>query len=155
MFFKFGDWRPSYNLPGGPEQYVATILPFWLRWLLDWQPPAYVLSDNPRFGIVPYKHPLLVRAVDEESPQTILKQLIDIWFKGNGQTQPEWMSAKALHDKLSWNEANRTILARELGGPRLGRTLSSLGKDYVLDKRPNRSTNAGEYLVTSPAICQK
>jgi len=155
MFFKFGNWRPSYSLPGGPEAYVASILPFWLRWLLDWKPPAYVLSPDPRFGIVPYKHPLLVRAVEEESPQTTLKEIIDIWFTESGRTEPEWMSAKALHNKLSWTDANRTILARELGGPRLGRTLSSLGKDYVLDKRTNRSTNAGEYLVTSPAICKK
>ncbi len=151
MFFKFGDWRPSYDLTGGPEAYVAKILPLWLRWLLDWKPPAYVLSDNPRFGILPYKHPLLVGAVEEESPQTTLKQLIDIWFK-DGRTAPQWMSAKELYNKLSLSDENRNVLTKELGGPRLGRTLSSLGKDYVLDKRPNRSTNAGEYLITSPII---
>ena len=75
MFFKFGDWRPSYNLPGGPDEYVARILPLWLRSLLDWKPPAYVLSDNPRFGVLPYKHPLLVRAVEEESPEEPVEEL--------------------------------------------------------------------------------
>jgi Family of unknown function (DUF5906) len=152
MFFKFGDWRPSYNLSGGPEEYVARILPLWLRWLLDWKAPSYVLSDDPRFGVLPYKHPLLVRAVEEESPQTTLKQLIDTYWRGRMELEkgPEWMSTKQLHTKLSLEPQNRDILAKELGGPRLGRTLSSLGKDYVLDKRINRSTNAGEYLITSP-----
>jgi hypothetical protein len=155
MFFKLGDWRPRYDLPGGPEKYVARILPFWLRSVLDWKPPAYVLSDNPRFGIKPYKHPLLVGAVEEESPQTTLKQLIDFWFKETGRTAPAWMSAKELGNKLFLNDGNRNILTKELGGPRLGRTLALLGKDYVLDKRTNRSTNAGEYLITSPAICKQ
>ena len=123
MFFKFGDWRPSYNLPGGPEEYVARILPLWLRWLLDWKPPAYVLSDDPRFGIVPYKHPLLVRAVDEESPQTTLKQLIDTWFKDRSEElslllpagdrsrelRPEWLSAKDLYNRLSAYEKTDTF----------------------------------------------
>jgi hypothetical protein len=152
MFFKLGSWRPNYNLPCGPEQYVAKILPFWLRWLLDWEPPAYVLSDNPRFGIQPYKHPLLVGAVEEESPQATLKQMINVWFKEKLTTAPEWMSARDLLEKLSFKDANRNSLAKELGGPRLGRTLSSLGKDYVLDKRTNKTTNAGEYLLTSPLI---
>jgi hypothetical protein len=152
MFFKLGDWRPDYALPGGPEQYVAKILPLWLRWLLDWQPPAYVLSDNPRFGIKAYKHPLLVGAVEEESPQATLKQMINVWFKERLPTAPVWVSARDLCWQLSLNHANNNSLAKELGGPRLGRTLSSLGKDYVLDKRINKTTNAGEYLVTSPLI---
>ncbi len=155
MFFKFGNWRPSYNLQGGPEEYIGKILPFWLRWLLDWKPPAYVLSDDPRFGIRPYKHPLLVGAVEEESPQTTLKQLIDRWVKETTTTVPAWLSARELHRQLSFNDANRNVLAKELGGPRLGRTLSSLGKDYVLDKRTNPETNAGEYLITSPTICKQ
>jgi hypothetical protein len=112
-------------------------------------------SDDPRFGIRPYKHPLLVGAVEEESPQTTLKQLIDAWFKGKEKPEPEWLSARELRQKLSWYDQNGDILAKELGGPRLGRTLSSLGKDYVLDRRTNRSTNAREYLITSPTICKK
>jgi hypothetical protein len=155
MFFKLGSWRPNYSLPGGPEQYVASILPLWLRWLLNWEPPTYALSNNPRFGIKPYKHPLLVGAVEEESPQATLKQMINVWFKESQTTASVWMSARDLLAKLSFNDANRNSLAKELGGPRLGRTLSSLGKDYVLDKRTNPSTNAGEYLITSPTICPK
>jgi hypothetical protein len=153
MFFKFGTWRPNYKLPGGPEAYVAAILPLWLQWLLDWTPPANVMSDDPRFGVIPYKHPVLVGAVEEESTQTTLRHLIDKWFKDSQKTEPEWLSARELRDKLSWYDRNHT-LAKELGGPRLGRTLSSLSTDYVLDSRTNRSTNAGEYLITSPMICK-
>jgi len=152
MFFKFGTWRPDYKLPGGPEAYVAGILPLWLRWLLDWTPPAYVMSGDPRFGVIPYKHPVLVGAVEEESPQTTLKHLIDTWFQAEGKTEPEWLSARELREKLSWHDGNRDVLTKELGGPRLGRTLTSLSNtDYVLDTRKNRSTNAGEYLITSPS----
>jgi len=152
MFFKFGTWRPDYKLPGGPEAYVAGILPLWLRWLLDWTPPAYVMSGDPRFGVIPYKHPMLVVAVEEESPQTTLKHLIDTWFQAEGKTEPEWLSARELREKLSWHDGNRDVLTKELGGPRLGRTLTSLSNtDYVLDTRKNRSTNAGEYLITSPS----
>jgi hypothetical protein len=110
------------------------------------------MSDDPRFGVIPYKHPVLIGAVEEESPQTTLKHLIDTWFKGEGKTEPVWLSARELRDKLSWY--NRDVLTKELGGPRLGRTLSSLDKNYVLDKRPNTSTNSGEYLITSPTICK-
>jgi len=156
MFFKLGEWRPNYNLPGGPEEYVARILPLWLRWLLDWTPPGYVLSDNPRFGIKPYKHPELIAAVEEESAQTTLKHMIDRWFKEDQiDPKPRWMSSRELHDELSKNDVNRNALQRELGGPRLGRTLSSLGKDYVLDKRTNKTTNAGEYLITAPLISKR
>jgi hypothetical protein len=154
MFFKFGSWRPNYKLPSGPEAYVAAILPLWLQWLLDWTPPAYVMSDNPRFGVFPYKHPALVGAVEEESPQTTLRHLIDKWFKDSQKPEPEWLSARELRAKLSWNDRNRDVLTKELGGPRLGRTLSSLDKNYVLDKRQNTSTNSGEYLITSPTICK-
>jgi hypothetical protein len=155
MFFKLGSWQPNYKLPGEPEQYIANILPLWLRWLLDWKPPAYVLSENPRFGINPYKHPVLVGAVEEESAQATLKHMINRWFKGRENPQPEWMSARDLRTKLSCIEDTGNALAKELGGPRLGRTLSSLGPDYVLDKRTNKKNNSGEYLITSPEIDRK
>jgi hypothetical protein len=39
-------------------------------------------------------HPFLVRAIEEESAGTILKQLIDIMVREQGVTEPQWMSAR-------------------------------------------------------------
>ena len=158
MFFKFGGWQANFDLPEGAEAHIRGILPYWLAWLLKWEPPAYVLSDRPRFGIKAYQHPDLVERVEEDSPQATLKHLIDTVFKRSSFDAKDvergaiWFTARDLRDKILGDygiPSARDALFKELGGRRLGHALSSLGEDYILNRRRHR-TNVAEYLIKSP-----
>lgn len=63
LLFKVGDgpWRPTFPPRHVIEPKVKGELPFFLRWLLNWTPPAHVTSGaSERFGVREYHHPELV-----------------------------------------------------------------------------------------------
>jgi hypothetical protein len=162
MLLKTGEWKPNFNLTDGPEAYIKGILPYWLKWLLDWQPPDYVLSGDFRFGVKPYKHPALAGTIAAESREATLKHMIDAWYarrfsEWDGGYDPppnaEWVTARQLRDHLrECPGVDQTALKTEMGGTRLGRALSNLGRDYVVNKSEDRVENCATYCVTTPQV---
>jgi hypothetical protein len=63
MLFKVGDgsWRPTFPPRHDLEAKVKAELPHFLRWLLNWTPPAGVTEGaSERFGVCDFHHPDLV-----------------------------------------------------------------------------------------------
>jgi len=68
LFMVNPDWKPTFNdTLGDNKAMLMRELPYFLRWLINWEPPASIIPEagSRRFGIKPYHHPRLV----EESKQ--------------------------------------------------------------------------------------
>jgi hypothetical protein len=63
MLFRFNDdYEPDFAPSQKLEATIARELPFFLKWLLEWTEPAYVLDKNPRYGVKSYHAPALEKA---------------------------------------------------------------------------------------------
>ncbi len=57
-------------------------LPWFLRWLLNWTPPAHCYEGaEVRFGIAPYAEPSIVRAANLSSGKTVFLEIVTRWLK--------------------------------------------------------------------------
>jgi hypothetical protein len=148
MLWKWGTWQAQFLPSGGSEAVVAKELPYFLAWLRDWTPPAYVLSDNPRYHVKSYHHPDMLRFAHEASPAARLSELLDIWRTESGQCaeadKPIWANPTKLRDILTANAPAREAL-REFSRNRMAAALESLG----LKTRTNG--NSTEYCIYEPA----
>lgn len=73
MLFKLGDWKPTW--PPNPviEAKVRAELPFFLRWLAKWTPPAGVMSNSRtgnRYGVRSFLHPDILAHSQELAAHT-------------------------------------------------------------------------------------
>jgi len=59
MLLKFGAWKPSFPANAIIEARVRGELPFFLRWLAAWGPPASLQGDS-RYGVKSFLHPELL-----------------------------------------------------------------------------------------------
>jgi len=62
------------------EELIAKELPYFLRWLLDWQPPASVMGGS-RFGVKHYFHPIIENAARDNSARQQVLELLDLFAK--------------------------------------------------------------------------
>jgi hypothetical protein len=68
------------EFPPNVEEVIARELPYFARWLLDWQPPAEITGAT-RFGINSYIHEgLRVKALHAGGVSDVM-ELIDLWKK--------------------------------------------------------------------------
>lgn len=64
------------------EEMLARELPWFARWLLDWQPPAHCFEGaEVRFGLAPYAEPSIVRAANLSSGKTVFIEILTRWLK--------------------------------------------------------------------------
>lgn len=82
MFLKVR--RPSVQFSQNPddnEQMVRRELPFFLRWLLDWQPPEEVMDPRSRLAVRGKIHDDLRAGSLVANGVTDFLQVIDVWFQ--------------------------------------------------------------------------
>ena len=126
---------------------VRAELPHFLRWLIDWAPPAYVIDKDPRFGVVPFHHESMLRDANENSGAARLKEMIEDALT-NGAINPDsrcWKTVTQLRKTLMIEKSFQGVLERELGRERMAQALQELGCETRI--RPNRTV---EYLVHDP-----
>ena len=78
---------------------VAAELPFFGAFLRDWVPPDHVIPPpgKRRFGVMPYKHPELMRAAGGISKTSSFEEVLQIWRKdwfragGPGEGDANWV----------------------------------------------------------------
>lgn len=76
------DWKPSFSTKNEEnEERVAAELPYFLRWLHDWETPdACRDPHNPRYGIKAIHHPEMLRAAREGSSAHSVQEALDMWL---------------------------------------------------------------------------
>jgi hypothetical protein len=86
--------NPGFVFPSRKEivQYLENELKFYLRFLLDWEPPEHCIRDN-RYGYVAHHEQIILDQVHQTSPSATFKELLiaflDRWFEGNPK-EPFW-----------------------------------------------------------------
>jgi hypothetical protein len=62
------------------EATIAEELPFFLRWLLDYEPPEHVLATN-RFGVKTYIDPFIEAAAYDNSSRSEIAELVEFFAR--------------------------------------------------------------------------
>jgi len=99
------------------EATIAKELPFFLKWLLRWKEPAYVLDKNPRYGVKSYHAPTLEKAAIMASSVHGLTEALDILRQqycetGDTKSKPDKIqtSATGMLLKLHAIDGLRSVL---------------------------------------------
>lgn len=146
LFWMTDKWQASFLPAGGTEDVVARELPFFLRWLLDWKTPEYVLSDNPRYHVKSFHHEKMLHHAHDSSPAARLTELLDLWFENiptSAKVKPIWVNPARLRKQLSEDPSSRDAL-KEFSRNRMASALETLGYKTRI------SGNSTEYLIWEP-----
>lgn len=141
--FWLSDWKAKFLPSGGSEEVVAKELPFFLRWLLDWPEPDYVLSKDPRYHVESFHHEKMIDFAHDSSPAARLTELLDLYFEsqpGNVKVKAIWATPTKLRKLLSQEASARDAL-KEFSRNRMASALETL-------EFPTRANgNSTEYLI--------
>lgn len=143
MLFRGGSWKPTFLEKEANEQRIKDELPYFLRWLLDWKPPQYVLSNEPRYGVKSYHHPSLMEAAEATSSETRLSELLGEWRK-EALPEDKWMTVTLLRKELSMDPSMRAQLT-EFSRDRMREALEELGPEFVKGSRTHCGNR--QYLI--------
>jgi hypothetical protein len=147
MMFRMREgYRPHFfGTNGENEARALSELPFFLRWLMDYQVnPEIIDSNSPRFEIASFHHATLVAEANSEQPESILAELIH-------------MAMINLRGATKKGEALRltsTELVRAIENAELGRSLQQLGGVRTLGKLLHKvvEQKLSPYLSAPPRI---
>ena len=116
--------RDTFVFPRDVAAIIDTELPFFLRWLLDWQPPDEVLGDT-RYGVKTYcEHSLFEAARHSSSAYSFLEVLLKFF---EGQTEDTWEgSATELLSAMLNDTDGLSVIAAKYTTRQVGRELSKL-----------------------------
>lgn len=143
LFWWTDKWQATFLPGGGTEDVVAKELPFFLRWLLDWKAPDYVLSDNPRYHVRYFHHEKMLHHAHDSSPAARLTELLDLWFENlpaQKKAEPIWVTPTKLRKELSADASARDAL-KEFSRNRMASALESL------EYETRASGNSTEYQI--------
>lgn len=72
--------RVSFRSNTETEQTIVDELPYFLKWLVDYQAPDYVLSSN-RFGVKTYVDPFIEAAAYDNSSRSEIAELVEFFAR--------------------------------------------------------------------------
>lgn len=104
-----------FNFPGRLEQakLIAKELPYYARWILDYQPPDYILPCS-RFGYKSYQEPTILDRAHQTSPAAPFKELlIDTlhnWFTLNPEEKSWKGTVSQLVKLMASDPLNESIM---------------------------------------------
>jgi hypothetical protein len=82
MLFRAGEKKIQFFSQPEMEQLLQRELPHFLRWLLDWTPPAHCFEGaDVRFGLAPYAEPSLLQAANLSSGKSVFVEILTRWLK--------------------------------------------------------------------------
>lgn len=71
------------------EALIKSELPAFLRWLLDWTPPADIVGEEGRFGYLPHQDIGLVEDAREDSSIGVIDEVVDTFRQVYKKMHPE------------------------------------------------------------------
>lgn len=111
------------------EKFISKELPFFLRWLNDWTPPAHTKGDS-RYGIKAYHEPSLLQSAHERGVAHMIQELLEVfllhYFRADRDKQ-EWGpgTATQLYGEMAMIEGLKTQI-HKLNSSYLGRGLRAM-----------------------------
>jgi len=121
--FKVAD-RDTFTFPKNAAEIIQAELPFFLRWLLDWQPPDHVLGDS-RYGVRTYCVASLFEAARHSSSAYSFLEVLLKFFEG--QMSDVWTgSATELLSAMLNDQDGLAGIASKYTPRQVGRELSKL-----------------------------
>lgn len=69
------------------EEMLARELPYFARWLLDYEIPAHCRANDPRFFVKSYLEQSLVNTANQSSGSAAFSEIIEEWGRENFQTR--------------------------------------------------------------------
>jgi hypothetical protein len=123
--------RDTFTFPRDVESIIAAELPFFLRWLLDWQPPDKVLGDS-RYGVQTYCEDSLFEAARHSSSAYSFLEVLLKFFEG--QVEDTWDgSATEMLSAMLNDQDGLAGIASKYTPDKVGRELSKLAsQNYPL-----------------------
>ena len=134
MLFKFRDdgWDPQFLPSYELEAMIEKELPYFCKWLMDWEPPeAIVKGVSARYGVVPYHHPDIVSVAREASADHRIVEILNLWRKQFGKMSETTVwegNATELVAAFSAVEGLQAVV-KDYSPIRLGRALHKV-EDY-------------------------
>ncbi|MDF7827003.1 hypothetical protein P4B35_23465 [Pontiellaceae bacterium B12227] len=114
----------TFTFPRDVESIIAAELPFFLRWLLDWQPPDKVLGDS-RYGVKTYCEDSLFEAARHSSSAYSFLEVLLKFFEG--QVEEFWVgSATDLLTAMNNDQDGLACIVSKYTTRQVGRELSKL-----------------------------
>ncbi len=125
---------PFFTFPHDVESIIAAELPFFLRWLLDWQPPDKVIGDT-RYGVRTYCEDSLFEAARHSSSAYSFLEVLLKFFEG--QVEDTWEgSATELLSAMLNDDDGLAGIASKYTPAQVGRELSKIAsQNYPLTQR--------------------
>src|SRR6185295_7096415 len=81
MLFRCGDRAVQFRSQPEMEELLDRELPHFLRWLLDWTPPAECFAGaDVRFGVAPYAEESLLRSANLSSGKSVFIEILTRWL---------------------------------------------------------------------------
>lgn len=78
IVLKFADQKMTF--PADIEAIIARELPFFLRWLVDWEMPVHIAGEN-RFGIKAFIHEDIRAAAIHSGDAGDVLEMIESWIR--------------------------------------------------------------------------
>lgn len=153
--FKLTDYQHPFGHNREVEAVIASELPHFLRWLLEYSPPDNVIwHENKRFGTRPYHNPDMLHTAEEDNPATKLVEILDMWAvaqRRDHKKVTEWKgTATDLYASLmGLEEGHFKPLLGRYSTMRLGRelrTLAQRGGTRVI--RVGKTSNVSNYVIS-------
>jgi len=128
--------RDTFTFPRDVESIIAAELPFFLRWLLDWQPPDAVVGDT-RYGVQTYCEDSLFEAARHSSSAYSFLEVLLKFFEG--QVEDTWEgSATELLSAMLNDDDGLAGIASKYTPTSVGRELSKLAsQNYPITQQRN------------------
>lgn len=129
------------------DDQVSQELPYFAAYLRDWQPPAYALPTDPRFGVAAYAHPDLVASANSTNATASFEELLLLWRDeyfadgGPGEDAESWTgNPTQLSQSIARNESLNRVIGR-MSTVQVGMHLSKLvkiGRPYITRQADRR-----------------
>ncbi|VGO17572.1 hypothetical protein PDESU_06170 [Pontiella desulfatans] len=131
--------RDTFTFPRDVESIIAAELPFFLRWLLDWQPPDEVIGDT-RYGVRTYCEDSLFEAARHSSSAYSFLEVLLKFFEGQVEDTWEGSSTELLSAMLNDQDGLAGIAAKYTPA-KVGRELSKLASQgYAVEQGRRHAT---------------
>ncbi len=130
MLFRAKENTGAVKFPGKDllEMTLDRELPYFARWLVDYEIPLHLMSEDPRFGVVAHHDPHLVASANHSSSLAAFREILMDWketyFKSSKDDRWEGSSFQ-LHRILHSDPSSAPAL-RNVTVDGVGRSLSAL-----------------------------
>ena len=128
VVLKFADQKITF--PGNVEKTIGHELPFFLRWLLEWETPADIVGEN-RFGIKAFIHEDIRAAAIHSSDAGDILEIIELWIQRSTARErfgTRWHGTATEWVAMVSGDQTLAQLLRKFSSKMVGRRLSELSR---------------------------